>query len=1161
MMWQDHLRSVRGPLTLSGVPEGFQPWLMAELARQAAPSGTAVFIARDDAQAAVVAEAALFFAPELDVMALPAWDCLPYDRASPSTRICAERLAALRWLTARDGKAPRLLVTTLNAVTQRVLPADVVKAHVQPLRPGLSLDRDKIAAILTANGYSRVDTVAEPGEFAVRGGLVDLYPAGETTAVRLDFFGDELEAIRRFDPADQRTIGKVERMTVLPVSEVLLSEASIRRFRQGYIEAFGGGTSTDPLYQTVSEGRRTAGMEHWLPLFTAGLTSLFDGYVGDADRVVLDAGAAAAATARFELVADYYQARQDALDDPKRAGGAVYKPLKPQALYLDDAEWQETLAKVGALTTSAFAAAAHNMGARPGRDFGPERQQAVNVYDAVRAHVEAQQAQGRKTLIVSYSEGSRERLAGLLHDHGLDATLEINDVRALGGLPVASVGLAVLPLEHGFETADLAVLTEQDILGDRLVRKRRKTKSADTFVQELATLSTGDLVVHRDHGIGKFEGLQTITAAGAPHDCVALTYAGGDKLFVPVENIDVLSRYGSESDGVTLDKLGGVGWQSRKAKLKQRIKEIAGELIKIAAERLLKQAPVLEPTAGAYEEFCARFPYVETEDQARAIGQVIDDLAAGRPMDRLVCGDVGFGKTEVALRAACVAALAGQQVAVVCPTTLLARQHLATFEQRFKGLPVRVGGLFRLVSNADQARSKEGLRDGTLDIVVGTHAVLGKGIDFARLGMVIVDEEQHFGVTHKERLKQLRADVHVLTLTATPIPRTLQMALTGLRELSVIATPPIDRLAVRTYVMPFDDIVIREALLREHFRGGQSFYVCPRIADLAEAEARLKELVPEVKVIVAHGQMPAGEIEERMTAFVDRRYDVLMSTTIVESGLDIPNANTLIIQRADMFGLAQLYQLRGRVGRSKTRAYAYLTTPGTHMLTPTAEKRLTVLSSLDGLGAGFQLASHDLDIRGAGNLLGDEQSGHIKEVGFELYQQMLEEAIVAARAEAAGMARAAGDDEMSPQITVGAPIMIPDSYVPDLALRMALYRRLGDLGSRADIEAFAAELIDRFGKLPQEVRNLLVVMDIKQQCKSAGIAKIEAGPRGAVVTFRGDQFANPAGLVQWITATKGVAKFRPDQKLVFAKAWATDTDRLKGLAQLARGLAQVAAEG
>jgi transcription-repair coupling factor (superfamily II helicase) len=686
------------------------------------------------------------------------------------------------------------------------------------------------------------------------------------------------------------------------------------------------------------------------------------------------------------------------------------------------------------------------------------------------------------------------------------------------------------------------------------VRRRRASKRPEDFIAEATSLDTGDLVVHVDHGIGRFVGLQTIMAAGAPHDCLELHYAENAKLYLPVENIELLSRYGSEDAGVQLDRLGGAGWQTRKAKLKNRIREMAGELIKIAAARLLREAPRLTVAHGMYDEFCAGFPYDETEDQETAINAVLDDMGSGKPMDRLVCGDVGFGKTEVALRAAFIAAMSGKQVAVIVPTTLLARQHYKTFAERFRGFPVNVAPMSRLVPAAEQKKTREGLAAGQVDIVVGTHALLGKQIRFKDLGLLVVDEEQHFGVGHKEKIKTLRAEVHVLTLTATPIPRTLQLALTGVRDLSIIASPPVDRLAVRTFVAPFDPIVVREALLRERYRGGQAFYVAPRIDDLAEVKAYLDQTVPEARVTVAHGQMPPTVLEDIMSAFYDGKYDVLLSTTIVESGLDIPTANTLIVHRADMFGLAQLYQLRGRVGRSKTRAYALLTLPAQKRITAQAERRLKVLQSLDTLGAGFQLASHDLDIRGAGNLLGDEQSGHIKEVGFELYQQMLEEAVTSMKA---GLMEVA-EDRWSPQITIGMPVLIPEDYVADLSVRLGLYRRLADLEEDREIDGFGAELADRFGPLPEEVKHLLKIVAIKAMCRRANVEKIDAGPKGVVLSFRDSEFANPEGLVAFIREEGPGAKVRPDMKVVFFDDWPKPEQRLKGTTFILRTLVAIA---
>jgi len=1145
----ERIRRSSTPLTLAGAPPGFVPWLLTDLARAA--KTRAVYIAADEAEMRGVLDAAAWFAPEITTLAFPSWDCLPYDRASPSLRSTAERLATLSVLQGKP-VGPQLLVTTINAATQRTLTPFRIRQLVARLEPGARFDRDALAALLQANGYVRTDTVADAGDYAVRGSLVDLFPSGQPLALRLDFFGNEIESIRSFDPADQRTVDRITGFTLLPASEALLDEESIKRFRTRYRDAFGATATGDPLYQAVSEGRRLAGMDHWLPLIEDKLATLFD-HIGDDAVIVRGAGSGDAATQRFDAITDYHANRVRA------AKGELgsYRPLAPASLYLDSTEWDATIAARPIHLATPFheppSDRVIDFGIDSARDFGAERSRSENVYEAL---ADYRATLGKRGLaIASYSEGSRSRLIGLLGDHGLNDVMSADDWQSLQGIAAKGrVAIGVVPLDHGFTTPALALITEQDLLGDRLVRRARRRKSADAFLSELSAMSPGDLVVHRDHGIGRFEGLVSIPVGKSPHDCVWLSYAGGDKLYVPVENLDVLSRYGSETDGIALDRLGGEAWQRRKARMKERIRAIAGDLIATAAERALRHADVIVPDGG-YTEFVERFPYQETDDQDRAITEVLDDLGAGRPMDRLVCGDVGFGKTEVALRAAFAAAMAGHQVAVVCPTTLLARQHYRTFEDRMRGFPLRIGRLSRLVVAKEASSVRAGLTDGTVDIVIGTHALLAKSIAFKRLGLVIVDEEQRFGVTHKEALKTLKADVHMLTLTATPIPRTLQMAMSGLRELSVIQTPPVDRLAVRTYVVPWDPVVVREALLREHYRGGQSFLVTPRIADLPDLEEYLRKHVPEISYVVAHGQMAPTEVEERMSAFYDRKYDLLISTTIVESGLDIPSANTLIINRADRFGLAQLYQLRGRVGRAKTRAYAYLTTATSRTMTEGAEKRLKVLSDLDSLGAGFQLASHDLDIRGAGNLLGDEQSGHIREVGFELYQAMLEEAIVDARAGGIVAARAR---DLSPQITVDAPILIPDDYVPDLDVRMSLYRRINEIEDTAAIEPFAAEMIDRFGKLPQATENLLTLIAIKLNARIANIAKIDVGAKGALVSFFDDDFPNLPGLLGYVDKLQGTAKLRPDSKLVITRVWGDAKASLNGALQLSRGLAKLA---
>ncbi len=1152
------------PLTIGNVPSGVEALLLADMAR----GGTSVaYVVSDGHRVADLEQILGFVAPDIPVLTLPAWDCLPYDRVSPSADTSARRLAALSGLIQHQKKPhPAIVLVTVNAMLQKMAPRDVIESLAFSAKPGNQIRMEEIAAHLERNGFDRVATVREVGEFAVRGGILDVFVPGTEEPVRLDFFGDTLESIRTFDPASQRTIGQARSLDLSPMSEVTLTPDTISRFRKNYLSLFGAATRDDSLYQAVSEGRRYAGMEHWLPLFYERLETAFDYLQGF--RIVTDHNAREAAVERSKLVHDYFEARRNSGQTKGATQGAPYKPVSPSQLYLGGKSFDEALNAVNAVRLTPFneqdsndrpvATLDAHVGprwAKPPAEGGSEDR--VNVFDLAVKHIAERRSKGWKVLITGWSEGSLDRLLQVLNEHGLEKIKPISSLKEIEKLAKGEAASAVLSLEAGFETtlgtSNLAIIGEQDILGDRMVRRSKRRKRGADFISEVAGLDEGSLVVHAEHGIGRFVGLRTIEAAGAPRDCLELHYADDAKLFLPVENIDLLSRYGSDAAEAQLDKLGGGAWQMRKAKLKKRLLDMAGDLIRIAAARLVRQAPVLTAPDGLYDEFAARFPYEETEDQMNAIDSIRDDLGAGRPMDRLICGDVGFGKTEVALRAAFLAAMNGVQVAVVVPTTLLARQHFRTFSERFRGLPIRVQQASRLVGAKELNLVKKEVAEGKTDIVVGTHALLGQGITFANLGLLIIDEEQHFGVKHKERLKELKSDVHVLTLSATPIPRTLQLAMTGVRELSLITTPPVDRMAVRTFISPFDPLVIRETLMREHYRGGQSFYVCPRLADLADIQAFLQSDVPELKVAVAHGQMPAGELEDIMNAFYDGKYDVLLSTTIVESGLDVPTANTLIVHRADMFGLAQLYQLRGRVGRSKVRAFALFTLPVNKVLTTMAERRLKVLQSLDTLGAGFQLASHDLDIRGAGNLLGEEQSGHIKEVGFELYQQMLEEAV----------AEVKGEDDVidtgwSPQISVGTSVMIPESYVPDLHLRMGLYRRLGELTDLNEIDGFGAEMIDRFGPLPKEVQHLLKIVYVKSLCRTANVEKLDAGPKGVVVQFRNKEFPNPAALVGYIAKQGSMAKIRPDHSVFLTRDLPTPEKRLAGAAMIMTQLAELA---
>lgn len=1159
--------------TAYGLPEGQDARFLAARALNASrQKQILVHVAMDEMRLSAFVESLTFFAPDVELVVFPAWDCLPYDRVSPHADVVAQRVAALSTLLEwkSDGLfKPRIVLTTVNAVAQRVMPPETLVAAQLVAKKGGTLSQKTLQRFLADNGYLRTDTVREQGEFAIRGDIIDIFPPGYEMPVRLDLFGDDIESIRSFDAGTQITTGILDRFELRPVTEFFLDEDSVARFRAAYRDYFGVTSSSNPLYQAVSEGRRHAGMEHWLPLFHTRMATLFD-YI-NAPIISFDGQAEQSRGERLTQMVDFYNARIT-LDDSVRARkqkkqqsdvsltGVAYHPLPPEKLYIFDDEFHALIAGAEPSIIQSFAApddTTHNA-AKRARDFADIRMQPNgNVFAELGKYIQSLQTQNKKVLIACYSQGSRDRMKIMMGEGGAGTPHPVDTWHQANRLHGGQVGAIILHLEHGFIADDIAVITEQDILGDRLARKSGKRKRADNFLKEVGALAVGDLVVHVDHGVGRFEGLETLKAGGLLHDCLKITYSGGDRLFVPVENIDLLTRFGNSDGNTELDKLGGAGWQARKARVKKDLMVMAEGLLAIAAERLLSEAEILDIDHADYNEFVSRFPYQETEDQLRAIEDTLVDLKSGKPMDRLVCGDVGFGKTEVALRAAYVAAQSGSQVVIVAPTTLLARQHFKNFQTRFSEMGLRVEQLSRLVTSKESKVVKDGLKDGSVRVVVGTHAILAKDITFANLGLVIVDEEQRFGVKQKERLKELKSHVHVLTLTATPIPRTLQLALTGVRDMSLIATPPVDRLAIRTFVMPFDPLVVREAILREHYRGGQSFYVCPRIKDMEDLEQQLKELVPEVKVISAHGQMTPTELEDRMNAFYDGQYGILLATNIIESGLDIPAANTIIIHRADMFGLSQLYQIRGRVGRSKVRAYAYLTYPPNMILTADAQKRLEIFETLDSLGAGFQLASHDLDIRGAGNLLGDAQSGHIKEVGIELYQQMLEDAVSASRAGGAFDKKSVTDHEWSPTLNLGMSVLIPEKYIIDLGIRMSLYRRLGDLTSDEDIDSFAAEMVDRFGTMPEEVENLLEIVRIKMYCKRAGVLQLDAGPKGAIIRFFNDTPPQPEKLFAWISERPSTVKIRPDQKLVILRSWDGVKDRVKGARDIARDLARL----
>lgn len=1121
--------------TISSVCDGYEAFVLSYLMNKKQPI---IYVASDGMSLAQTSAMLKYISPEYEILEFPAWDTVPYDRVSPNSGIMAKRVETLSKLVFYDYNHPLVVVTSIGAVLQRLAPAKIFKNARKKIKVGAKLDFNDFLHYVSINGYTRVEQVMEPGEYAVRGDITDIFPSGVDNPIRIDLFDDEIERLRIFDAVSQRTIGELSEYDFQVANEIVLDANTIRNFRSKYRENFGADGLHDEMYEAISQGRKYIGMENWLPLFYEdALPTLFD-YIPNA-KIVIGKNVEEALKTKSEGIVDYYNARLEALKVGGKASDIeIYRPLEPDFLYMSVEQFNDKVANKNVITLSARTLTSNsetvNLKTIPARNFSHAKNISPSaIYEELNNYLIENGKLNR--IICCYSSGSRERLLSLMNEHGIKNLIIADTWKdALKLSQQKFIVLVIADLSHGFRDEEICLISEQDILGERQHRKSKKVTSKD-FIADVSSLNIGELVVHIEHGIARFMGLENIMAGGAPHDCLKLLFARDDKLFVPVENIDVISRYGSDDENIQLDVLGGIAWQAKKAKVKEKIKDIAEKLIKIAAERHLKTADCFIAPSGVYDEFCSKFPYSETDDQLNAIKEVIQDLGAGEPMDRLVCGDVGFGKTEVALRAAFTVAMSGAQVALIVPTTLLARQHYLNFKHRMQGFPVKVRMLSRLTSAKEAKDTKKGLEEGSVEIVIGTHALLAKDISFCNLGLLIIDEEQHFGVAHKEKLKSLKSDVHVLTLSATPIPRTLQLSLTGVKQLSIIATPPVDRLAARTFVMPFDSVMIKEAIYREKFRGGQIFFVCPRVSDIAQIYDTLQNLVPDIRIAVAHGQMPAKQLDEIMTDFAEAKYDLLLSTTIIESGIDMPTVNTMIIHRSDMFGLAQLYQLRGRVGRSKFRGYCYFTVPARKKLNAVAEKRLSILQALDTLGAGFSLASHDMDIRGSGNVLGTEQSGHIKDVGIALYHHMLEEEIARQKAGQVAEVNSVMGTDWAPQITTGVPLMIPEDYVKDLGVRLGLYKRIGSLKNKEELLDIREELTDRFGKIPQEVENLLQTIEIKQLCYQANVAKIDAGAKGILIAFHNDNFAAVDKLIDMVARSFGMYKIRPDQKLFVEK--------------------------
>ena len=1107
--------AARDPLTPGRLPSsGFETWTglgftaaALALARAARGIDYPLLVVTESTEAADqwAAEWSFFAADsDLPVLRLPDWETLPFDVFSPHEDIVSERLRTLYRLPAlRRG----LVIVPVATLMQRLPPRQWLLGECLVLQVGQRLDRMQLRDALADAGYQPVQQVLTHGEFAMRGEILDVYPMGADLPVRVEFLDDEVDSLRHFDPDSQRSTGRVAALEILPGHEFPLNPESIRAFRGRYRARFAGDPSRHTVYRDVSEGLAPAGVESYFPLFFDQLDTLFD-YCADA-RVVQFGDLAGAASRFASEVAERYEQLRHQVDRPL---------LAPAELYLDVAELAGALGRRSGLALGPDAAplpAGRGRNRHFLREALPELAIQQGRPDPA-ARLRDYLIGFERVLLTAESAGRREALATLLREQGITADPASDWAEFLGS--VAPVMLTVATLSEGFcLPTGVAVVPESALFGQRAVQARRRgkpTRDADAVIQNLNDLHIGAPVVHEENGVGRYLGLQTLTISGQPGEFLALEYADKARLYVPVSSLHLITRYtGADSEHAPLHRLGSEQWARARRKAAEKARDVAAELLEIHARRAARSGTAFQVGTPEYHAFAAAFPFEETADQAQAIEAVLADMAASRPMDRVVCGDVGFGKTEVAMRAAFVAVQNNRQVVVLVPTTLLAQQHHQNFSDRFADWPVRVESLSRFRSARDQAAVLHGLAEGKVDIVIGTHKLLQSGIEFHNLGLVIVDEEQRFGVRHKEALKKLRAEVDMLTLTATPIPRTLNMALAGLRDLSIIATPPRERLAIKTFISEWNDAVIEEACLREMRRGGQVYFLHNEVETINRTASRLQELLPGARIGIAHGQMRERELEQVMLDFYHRRYNVLVCTTIIETGIDVPTANTIILNRADKLGLAQMHQLRGRVGRSHHRAYAYLLTPPPKTMTADARKRLEAIASLEDLGVGFTLASHDLEIRGAGELLGAEQSGQIQEVGFALYNDLLNRAVNALRS---GHVPEIDATSVATEVELGLPALLPEDYVPDVHTRLILYKRLASAPHAAALRELEVELIDRFGLLPEPARALMAATHLRQRLLPLGIRKLELGPAGGRFVFGPHPQIDVGALIQLV---------------------------------------------
>jgi transcription-repair coupling factor (superfamily II helicase) len=1069
----------------------------------------------------------------------PDYETLPYEPISPPQDLLADRLVALNRLARGE---PETLILEAGALLERLPPREFILSRSLELATGDKFDTTAMTKRLSAHGYLRVEQVSEPGEFAVRGAVFDIFPTGSPSPVRVDLFDDEIETLRTFDAQTQLSAGKTNKIEILPAREFPFDDAAIKFFRERFREHFPVEPGRCPVYRTISEAQLPAGIEYYLPLFFTATVSLLD-YFKDDTLFVVAAGALDSLEASWQLVEERYEQLRGDLERPI---------LKPDEAFLHPRDLRARLGERLVLTLTPNASPEHdNAGVTHPLGAG-----IAATDDRIDRWLGAEQ--GERTLLATSSPGHREMLLELLRNRGYEPHVYLSWHEFLAG--DAPLGITVGELHDGFRFPGrkLRVITAADLGMERPKQrqKRRRARDPEAIIRELTDLQVGAPVVHEDYGVGRYRGLTTLDVEGMATEFLLLEYAGGDKLYVPVLSLHLVTRYsGASPEDAPLHRLGTDQWEKAKRKAAQQARDTAAELLNLYAQRAARVGTELKLDDAAYHRFVMQFPFEETEDQQTAIDRVLEDLESTRPMDRVVCGDVGFGKTEVALRSAFVAVQAGYQVAVLVPTTLLADQHHRTFLDRFADWPVRIELLSRFRGARGAAAAVEGLAAGTVDIVIGTHKLLQGSIKFKRLGLVIVDEEHRFGVKDKERLKRLRAEVDMLTLTATPIPRTLNMTLGGLRDLSIIATPPADRLAVKTFVGEWSDRQIREAVLREIRRGGQVYFVHNRVENIESVAEDLRKLLPEAEVRVGHGQMSERELELVMLDFYHREFNVLVCTTIIESGIDIPTANTIIINRADRLGLAQLHQLRGRVGRSHHQAYAYLLAPPRNALTPDALKRLEAIESLEELGSGFTLATHDLEIRGAGELLGEGQSGQIQAIGFTLYNELLGRAVAALRL---GQEPDLEDPfAHGPEIEIGLVALIPEDYMPDVALRLVHYKRVASCRSTAELDSLQIELIDRFGLLPPPLKTLFAITALKLLAERLGIAKIQAGAEAGSITFAERSRVDPTRLLKLIESDN--KRYRLDGPYKLRFSWTLDNPD-KRIAALDKLLKRLGAE-